>query len=343
MARKNLLSDLVDEPSTGPDRARGEELAGVNVERGRSVTAEKPSPLGSRGAVGAMSRSLELLTAEVDAARSVEAQLLSGENIVELDPTVVDPSPFPDRLPLSAEAEAEFVAAIRDHGQQVPILVRPHPALEGRYQIAFGHRRLRAAVELGWPVRACVKELTDDELIVAQGQENNARQDLTFVERASFAAALEARGIKRDTIMAALLVDKTELSRMISIRCALPDVMVAAIGPAPKAGRRRWMALAKRVAAIDAGPLVQRLLAETAFSIASSDERLVRVLTALAPQTVTPIGGGTWSTPGGREAARVERGSYRFSLTIDERSAPGFGDYLFAKLDELYEAFSRKR
>ncbi len=82
-----------------------------------------------------MSRSLELLTAEVEAARSVEAQLLSGANIVELDPALVDASPFPDRLPPSAEIEAGFVAAVRDHGQQVPILVRPHPTIEGRYQL----------------------------------------------------------------------------------------------------------------------------------------------------------------------------------------------------------------
>jgi len=345
MARKNLLSGLLDEPVLEPDEIRGKELTAVNLTRGRSSTAADPlSPVSGRGAVGAMSRSLELLTAEVEAARSVEAQLLSGANVVELDPGLVDPSPFPDRLPVSAEAQAAFTAAVRDHGQQVPILVRPHPTVGGRYQVAFGHRRLRAAVELGRSVRACVKELTDDELVVAQGQENNARQDLTFIERASFAAALEARGMKRETIMAALLVDKTELSRMIAVRCAVPDIIVAAIGPAPKAGRRRWMRLAERVAASDPGPLIQRFLAETAFSAATSDERFIRVLAALSPQSTTPPRSREiWSTPVGQEAARVERGSIRFTLTIDERIAPAFGDYLFSKLAELYVAFRREQ
>ena len=79
MARKNLLSGLLDEPVLGPDEIGGKELTAVNLTRGRSSTAADPlSPISGRGAVGAMSRSLELLTAEAEAARSVEAQLLSA-------------------------------------------------------------------------------------------------------------------------------------------------------------------------------------------------------------------------------------------------------------------------
>ena len=104
------------------------------------------------------------------------------------------------------------------------------------------------------------------------------------------------------------------------------------------------MTLAERVAASDPGPLIQRFLAETAFSAATSDERFIRVLAALSPQsTTTPRSREIWLTPVGQEAARVERGSIRFTLTIDERIAPAFGDYLFSKLDELYVAFRREQ
>jgi ParB family chromosome partitioning protein len=345
MARKNLLAGLLDEPVQQPgEPIASEELTAVNFSRGRPASAETLASVGGRGAVGAMGRSLELLTAEVAAARSVEAQLLSGASIIEIDPALVDPSPVPDRMPVDAEAQAAFVAAIRDHGQQVPILVRPHPAVDGRYQVAFGHRRLRAAVALGRPVRACVRRLTDDELVIAQGQENNARQDLTFIERASFAACLESRGVKRETIMAALLVDKTELSRLIAVRRAVPDIVVTVIGPAPKAGRRRWMALAEQVAAIDPGPLVQRLLAEATFSVASSDERFVHLRSALSPRPVqTQRGAETWTAPDGHKVARVERGETRVTLTIDERLAPAFGEYVFSRFGELYEAFRREQ
>ena len=94
---------------------------------------------------------------------------------------------------------SDFIDAIRITGQQVPILVRPHPEIEGRYQIAYGHRRARAARELGRPVRAVVRQMSDAELVVAQGQENSARRDLSFIERALYAAKLERAGFDRET------------------------------------------------------------------------------------------------------------------------------------------------
>ncbi len=121
------------------------------------------------------------------------------------------------------------------------------PGKPGRYQVAYGHRRLRACRQLGRPVRALVKPLSDAELVVAQGLENAARVDLSFIEKAVFAHGLERRGFDRPTIMAALAIDKTELSKMISAAAGLPEPLVRAIGPAPKAGRRRWLLLADRL------------------------------------------------------------------------------------------------
>jgi len=97
--------------------------------------------------------------------------------------------------------------------------------------------------ELGRPVRAVIRNLSDDELVVAQGKENGEREDLSFIERARYGTLLEDRNFKRDTIMAALSVDKTELSRLISVYRAIPTELIDAIGPAPKVGRRRWMEL----------------------------------------------------------------------------------------------------
>ncbi|WP_164125936.1 ParB/RepB/Spo0J family partition protein, partial [Stenotrophomonas maltophilia] len=70
------------------------------------------------------------------------------------------------------EQNAAFRDLIRQHGQNVPILVRPKPGDTEGYEVAFGHRRLRAARELGIKVRAVVRSLTDEQLVIAQGQEN---------------------------------------------------------------------------------------------------------------------------------------------------------------------------
>jgi ParB family chromosome partitioning protein len=292
-----------------------------------------------------MSRSLERLTAEVEAARSLGSQLAVGTSIVELDPSVVDPSPVPDRLPAaSPEMEEAFIAAIRERGQESPILVRPHPKLPGRYQVAFGHRRLRAATALGRSVRAFIKNLTDEELVVAQGQENNARADLSFIERASFARVLEDRGHSREIIMAALMVDKTELSRLISVRRCVPDYIVSAIGPAPKAGRGRWVALAKHLERQDAQLRAQQLVAEAAFSNASSDDRFVRLFAVLQErQSPMMAVTGAWTATDGTHIARVDRTKVSVQLTFNERLAPDFGDFVLSKLDSLYDAYKLER
>ena len=84
--------------------------------------------------------------------------------------------------------------------------------------------------------------MTDIELITAQGLENSQRGNLSYIERAVFAARLEDRGFARTVIIDALATDKTELSKLISVARAVPESVIDAIGPAPKAGRRRWLA-----------------------------------------------------------------------------------------------------
>ncbi len=150
----------------------------------------------------------------------------------------------------------ELQQSIAEQGQQVPILVRPHPETPGRYQVAYGHRRLQAAISLGRKVKAVVRPLTNDELVVAQGVENSARANLSFIERAVYAARLEEAGFSRPTIMAALAVDKTALSKLIAVPARIPMALLLAIGAAPKIGRDRWLEFADKIEAMrDASPL----------------------------------------------------------------------------------------
>ena len=173
--------------------------------------------------------------------------------MVELDPALVDPSFVADRLSITSESQEVLIEQIRDHGQQVPILVRPYPGRPGEYQVAYGHRRLSAVRALGAKVRAVVRDLTDAQFVVSQGQENNARTDLSYIERAYFARKLEEGGFDRTVIMAALGVDKAALSKMISLTKRLPPKLIEAIGAAPATGRRRWEELADLLSDAPAG------------------------------------------------------------------------------------------
>jgi len=86
-------------------------------------------------------------------------RIRDGEVIVSLDPTQLDGSFVEDRIGDGVEDFEALKAAIQSNGQSSPIMVRPHPDVEGRFQIIFGHRRTRAAKELGLQVRAVIKQL----------------------------------------------------------------------------------------------------------------------------------------------------------------------------------------
>ncbi len=88
-----------------------------------------------------------------------------------------------------------------------------------------------------------MRELTDEQLVVAQGQENNERRDLSYIEKARFAQKLQLR-FSRDTIMAAMSLYKSDLSNMLSVVGRIPDDIVDKIAQPPVSGRRNWMDLA---------------------------------------------------------------------------------------------------
>ena len=214
-----------------------------------SLAPRKRSPLaqggsiGGNSAVGAINKALETVLSAQGDVSELRAQLASGQAIVELDPEIIEGSFVRDRMDGSDAAHDSLVEAIRARGQQVPILVRPHPTRLGHYQVAYGHRRLRAVTQLGIKVRAVVKQMSDDELVVAQGQENNARLDLTYIEQAMFAFRLEQRGFSRATITEALSIDKSNLAKLISVPNKVPHTVIEAIGHAPGIGRGRWLEL----------------------------------------------------------------------------------------------------
>ena len=74
-------------------------------------------------------------------ARELQDALKSGEQIVELDPELIGSSFVRDRLDAEVAETDDLVKSIEENGQEVPILVRQHPDLDGRFQVAYGHRR----------------------------------------------------------------------------------------------------------------------------------------------------------------------------------------------------------
>ncbi len=346
MARKNLLTGLTERKPP----AAGAEPGDV---------AKPPAPAFSgafagRGAFGAVTRTIDDLAARADAARQLEARLTTGALVVELDPGTIDRSPIIDRMEPDDENYQVLRASIAASGQESPILVRPHPTMPGRYQVAFGHRRLRAAAELGRPVRCIVKPLSDRDLVIAQGQENSARANLSFIERGRFVQAMEAGGYDREAMMQALSIDKTALSRLISVVNRLPTDIVEAIGPAPAAGRDRWLELATVFAERVVARPIDPMLESPAFQSAASDDRFQMLYEHLArpdpkPEVEKPPRPERrpkdqpkprpWIAKTGERVATVAVNDQAFVLTIDKAVARGFGEFLLSRMGPLYEEY----
>lgn len=293
-------------------------------------------PFKQSSALGAISQSLGDISERVKRAEEIEQKLVEGRTVVEIDTALIDASFVPDRMDATPEQDAAFREMIREHGQNVPILVRPKAP--DRFEVAFGHRRLRAARELGIKVRAVVRDLTDEQLVVAQGQENSGRTDLTFIERARFAARLEDRKFSREIIMAALNVDKAALSRLIAIATRVPGPVIDAIGPAPGFGRVRWQELTELLDEGDNRARARTITEETSFRELDTDKRFETLYDRLRVKEMRSRP-ETWSAEDGTRVARIMRSGKKLTLTFDDRVVPQFGDFVRERLQLLYEEY----
>jgi ParB family chromosome partitioning protein len=296
------------------------------------VAADMP-PAADNKLVGQVANSMREEKARQARADEIERRLGEGQAVIDLNTGLIDPSFVPDRMPGDIDG---LLASIREQGQQVPILVRPHPEATGRYQVAFGHRRLRALKELQRPAKAIVRELTDEQLVVAQGQENNEREDLSYIEKARFADRLKDR-FSRDVITASMSISKPELSVMLSVVASIPSKLIDAIGPAQGVGRRSWQDLASlldRTAGSE-----QALKFTEGVQALPSHDRFKELLDHLKPPRVERGAPGVLSAPDGGRLAQVRESKAKMEITIDKKATPDFAAFVREQLPALYAEY----
>lgn len=317
MARKNLLAGLTDADEGG-----------------------SPPPYPIRGASKSMIRSVGELARQADA-------FLEGEQVVEIDPSVVDESFVADRIDDEGQQFEELLEAIRANGQNSPVLLRPHPSHDGRYMVVFGHRRVRAARDLNRKVRAVVKAVDDRMHVLAQGQENAARADLSFIEKALFAKRLEGLDHDRDLIGSALASNEAAVSKMISVVSRIPEDVITRIGAARSVGRERWVELSLLVA--KKRSWVEQFVGEPGFASLSSDERFSRLMSALnasgkpVRKSAAKQRQESWR-PSDRSVAVLGRPRGKgFALSLTEAEAKPFGTWIVENLDDLFETYRKSK
>lgn len=94
-------------------------------------TAKMPEVFQSAGPIAAIRNDL----------RSVGAR-----SVQDIDPELIEDTGLKDRIGALDDDIADLRESISKHGQQVPILLRPHPKLSGRYQVVYGAAGLPQSV-----------------------------------------------------------------------------------------------------------------------------------------------------------------------------------------------------
>lgn len=254
-----------------------------------------------------------------------------------------------DRLSFTDADVQALAESIKAHGQQVPIMVRPIQEKPGYYRIVYGRRRLRALRSLGLPAKALVRSLSDEEAILAQGQENTQRLDPSFIEKALFAAELAHGGYEQAVILDALAVDKPMLSRMTKVARAIPASVIHSIGSAHGIGRRRWEELADHLR--NPSINLEKIAATLNLNeVKTSEDRFGLISTAIAhaakaqvASTPAPFADLSVKLGDGTSLAEVKETARALTVRLSKTDTPEFALWMRenaeAELIRLYEAW----
>lgn len=317
MARKNILSS-----GTPPLQEKAAALADT------PAVQEAPSPAPQKS-----------LNPNVRRFRATFEDL-QKRSIRDIDTAQIRPSRQRDRFDIESDLD-DLASSIRLSGQQIPVLLRQvHDTSDTAYEPVYGRRRIAACMRLGIPVKAIVAELSDEEAILAQGLENTARLETSFIERAVFVSSLLESGYSGVLIEKALNINQSLVSRMNRLVRDIPGDLVRAIGPAHGVGRRPWEELRELVIAEDAPPLA--VLLDAASQDLTSPERIKAVLAQRAPAQEAPAQDRVERdiVPGLLQSRRTRKGA---TLHIAGEAWESFVDHLEDRLPEIHAEWQRQQ
>ncbi len=142
----------------------------------------------------------------------------------------LEPGPFQPRRQMEPSTLVELKESIRAHGILQPLLLRPHPSQDGRFQIIAGERRWRAAREAGLSaVPALVLKMTDADAMAASLVENLQRADLNPIEEAEgYRRLIDEFGLTQEKLGEAVGKSRSHIANVLRL-LGLPESVRAAV------------------------------------------------------------------------------------------------------------------
>ena len=161
--------------------------------------------------------------------------------IRQLPLDLLEPGPFQPRRSMDQGALQELADSIRARGILQPLLVRPHPGADGRFEIIAGERRWRAAAQAGLhEVPVLVRALDNSDAMAAALVENLQRQDLNPLEEAEgYQQLLDEFGLTQETLAQAVGKSRSHIANMLRLLNLPPAIKQAVLAGDVTAGHAR--------------------------------------------------------------------------------------------------------
>lgn len=217
---------------------------------------------------------------------------------------LIDTNPEQPRQHFSESEISELSQSIKTLGVLQPVLLRPHPSKQGRFELVAGERRFRAAQVAGIKeIPANIKALNDKQALEIALVENIQRSNLNPIEEAgAYERLMTQLNLSQAEIADRVGKDRTTVANLVRLLKLPPEVREMIRSGSLSTGH------AKAILAIR-DPAAQVNLARKAVSAGLS----VRALEALIAQALildngkkAPIKSVQSTKPAGPDSAMLE-------------------------------------
>lgn len=142
-----------------------------------------------------------------------------GARLAQLNPADIIPNAVQPRTVFNEDDLNELVHSVREFGVLQPIVVRPRPGLDGKYELIMGERRLRASKAAGLTsIPAVVRDTADEDMLRDALLENLHRSQLNPLEEASaYQQLLADFGITQDQLASKIGRSRPQISNTIRL------------------------------------------------------------------------------------------------------------------------------
>src|SRR5699024_8917965 len=220
---------------------------------------------------GSTAASIATTTTPTDIDDSLELVPVPGAHFQEIVLDDIRPNSRQPRTVFDEDDLNELVGSIAEIGVLPPIVVRPDPTGEARFELIMGERRWRASREAGKEtIPAIVRQTEDDDLLRDALLENLHRAALNPLEEAAaYQQLLDDFSCTHEELAARIARSRPQISNTLRLLKLPPSVQRRVAAGILSAGHARALLGLSDPAAMER--LAQRIVAE-GLSVRSTEE-----------------------------------------------------------------------